>query len=178
MQTKTHIYFLQRIWNQQIFRGENRDATPKRDAALAPWTIVNLSSYVLLRAIRTHFAFSLSIVQTKVCELTSCDLNIYHRRAHCCILSRTRISFIQLDKCVFNKSGNGTILPERRMIWLFKCLASEVNSTISRSKLHDFALCYYYYQFYMARLKYSVMLACSDENLFMAVGLYLIGVWA
>lgn len=71
---------------RRIYREGNRDATSKRDTRFALWTIVNLSSYVLSRAIRTHFAFSLSAVQTKVCELTSSDLNIYtdvHRRVLC-----------------------------------------------------------------------------------------------
>lgn len=60
------------------------------------------------RNTRTHFAFSLSDVQMKACELTSCDLNICTGalcpRVYACA------SRIQLDKCVRGKSGNATTL--------------------------------------------------------------------
>lgn len=69
------------------------------------------------RAIRTHFAFSLSTVQTKVCKLTSSDLNIYtnvHRS-----VSRTCTSFIQLDKCVSTKAETEQYCPSKAR---FGCL--------------------------------------------------------
>lgn len=115
-----------------IFHEGNRDATSEWDTRSRLWTIVNLSSYVLSRAIRTHFAFSLSTVQTKMCKLTTSDLNIYtdvHRRVLC---SRTYTSFIQLDKCVCNKSGSRTILSKQSVIRLFKCLAFDFPESIPR----------------------------------------------
>ena len=125
------IYFSQQILNTANISRRKSRCNIQAGYALSMWTIVNLSSYVLSRAIRTHFAFSLSTVQTKVCELTSSDLNIYtdvHRR----VLSSTYISFIQLDKCVRNKSGSRTIPSERSAIRLFKCLASDFPESIPR----------------------------------------------
>lgn len=46
----TRVYFSWRISNaKDIFRAENRDTTLNAGDALAPWTIVNLSSYLLSR---------------------------------------------------------------------------------------------------------------------------------
>jgi len=92
-----------------IFHEGNRDATSKRDTRSR---LLLIYQAMYCRAIRTHFAFSFSTVQTKVCKLTSSDLNIYtnvHRS-----VSRTYTSFIQLDKCVQQKrKQNNTVQAKR-----------------------------------------------------------------
>lgn len=64
---------------RSIIREGNRDAMSKRDMrSHCGLLLIYQAMYVLSRVIRTYtFAFSLSAVQMKVCELTSCDLNIY-----------------------------------------------------------------------------------------------------